>query len=328
MGRADTCSDGPSCQWLTWSKTTATASTTCSIMTADPPYMVSITTTYDSFPNEFDAFVELDSWNQASIWWGAMLLSMWFQGLRAQMAHMQDPGASYDWGDITLHFDPTANIESMDFISYVGSFGMSNGIVHWLSPDEDHFSFNPLSTWNNSQIQPYLPQQIDGFAKAFYSTILVDLGQTNGSNVLNDPKALQYYLAAPFDVDRLKDGVANYTVNFIGRPPVLASAAYNNLATSNNTGRLRVKPATIYSEFLCQVPQKKGAGSLIVSIVISDLVFLHALWTLYCWVAGWWLTKTDSNAMMCQGCLQQQRRNGPYELMRTSDDVRSNYILP
>jgi hypothetical protein len=293
-------------------------------MTADPPYTVNITTTYDSFPNEFDAFVELDSWNQASIWWGAMLLSMWFQGLRAQMAHMQAPDATYDWGDITLTFDPTANIESMDFISYVGTFGMSNGTVHWLSPDEVPFSFKPLSTWNNSQIQPYLPQQIDGFAKAFYSTILVDLGQTNGSNVLNDPKALQYYLAAPFDVNRSTDGVDNYAVNFIGQPPVLASAAYSNLTTSNSTGRLGVKPATIYSEFLCQVPQMKGAGSLIVSIMISDLVFLQTLWTLYCWVAGWWLTKTDSNAMMCQGCLQQQRRNGPYELMRTSDDVRSN----
>lgn len=83
MGRADTCSDGLSCQWLTWSKTTATASTTCSIMNGNPPHNINITTTYDSFPNEFDAFNELDSWNQASIWWGAMLLSMWFQGLRA-----------------------------------------------------------------------------------------------------------------------------------------------------------------------------------------------------------------------------------------------------
>jgi hypothetical protein len=293
-------------------------------MTADPPYTVNITTTYDSFPNEFDAFVELDSWNQASIWWGAILLSMWFEALRAQMAHMRDPDASYDWGDITLTFDPTANIESMDFISYVGTFGMSNGTVHWLSPDEVPFSFNPLSTWNNSQIQPYLSQQIDGFAKAFYSTILVDLGQTNGSNVLNDPKALQYYLAAPFDVDRLIDGVHSYTVDFIGHSPVLASAAYSNLTTSNSTGRLGVKPATIYSEFLCQVPRKKGAGSLIVSITVSDLVFLQTLWRLYCWVAGWLLTKTDSDAMMCQGCLQQQRRNGPYELVRTADDVRSN----
>lgn len=88
MGRADTCSDGLSCQWLTWSKTKATASTTCNIDKGSPPYNIKVTITYDSFPNEFDASVELDSWHQASIWSGAMLLSMWLQGLRTQMVHM------------------------------------------------------------------------------------------------------------------------------------------------------------------------------------------------------------------------------------------------
>ena len=319
MGRADTCSDGLFCQWLTWSKTTATASTTCSIMNGNPPYNINITTTYDSFPNEFDAFNELDSWNRASIWWGAMLLSMWFQGLRAQMAHMQDPQSTYDWGDITLNFDPTENIKELDFISYVGSFGMSNGTVHWLSSGEDHFRFHPLSNWNNSQIQPYLPQQIDGFAKSLYSTVMLDLGQTNGSNILTDPDALRYYLAAPFDANSSSDGVDSYNISFIGQPPVLASAAYNTLSiTGNRTGHLGQKTATIYLEYVCQVPRMKGAGSLVVSVLVNDLVFLQTLWMIYCWVVGCWMTKKDSNTMVCEGCLQHMGK-GPYELGRTAE---------
>ena len=144
MWRADTCSAGLACQWLTSIQTTATASTTCNIMNGKPPYNINITTAYESFPNEFDAFIQLDSWNQASIWWGAMLLSIWFQGIRAQMAHMQDPQSTFHWGDVTINFDLTANIKDIDFISYVGSFGMSNGTVHWLSSDDDHLKLDPL----------------------------------------------------------------------------------------------------------------------------------------------------------------------------------------
>ncbi len=62
----------------------------------------------------------------------------------------------------------------------------------------------------------------------------------------------------------------------------------------------------------------KGAGSLVVSISTNDLVFLQALWTIYCGAVGWWLTKKDFNAMVCQGCLRWI-----YELVRMPE-VRSD----
>ncbi len=62
----------------------------------------------------------------------------------------------------------------------------------------------------------------------------------------------------------------------------------------------------------------KGAGSLIVSISVNDLVFLQTLWMINCWAVAWWLTKKDFNAMVCQGCLRWI-----YELVRMPE-VRSN----
>ena len=116
------------------------------------------------------------------------------------------------------------------------------------------------------------------------------MGQTNGSNVLTDPDALQYYLAAPFYVNSSPDGVDSYRINSLGQPPVLASVAYNTLSiTGNSTGHLGLKNATLYSEYTCQIPQIKGAGYPIVTILVNDLVFLQTLWMIYCWLwdGGW-----------------------------------------
>lgn len=115
--------------------------------------------------------------------------------------------------------------------------------------------------------------------------VMLDMGQTNGSNVLTDPDALQYYLAAPFYVNSSPDGVDSYRINSLGQPPVLASVAYNTLSiTGNSTGHLGLKNATLYSEYTCQIPQIKGAGYPIVTILVNDLVFLQTLWMIYCWL--------------------------------------------
>lgn len=113
--------------------------------------------------------------------------------------------------------------------------------------------------------------------------MVLDLGQTNGSNILTDPDALQCYLAATFDLNSSFDGVGGYDVSFIGQPPVLARVAYNKSSiTGNSTGHLGLEAATTYSEYTCQVPRMKGAGWLIVSVLVNDLVFLQTLWIVYC----------------------------------------------
>ncbi|KAF2095132.1 hypothetical protein NA57DRAFT_59879 [Rhizodiscina lignyota] len=318
MFRVDNCS-GPFCSWLSWRRSTATASTTCAIE-AGSSSRLNITTTWDAEPNNFDSFIQLDSREEASMWWGSVLLSMWFQSLRTQMAHSISLNDPFDWADITLGFDTSKDITSMDFITYLGSVGKNSGQLQWLNTDPNHWNFHPLSSFNNSNIQPYLPQQLDGFAKALYSTILIDFGQTQGPNVLTDPHALQYYLSSSFDVNRTTDSAGTYLVSALWlEEGVPANESFHALNTSDSMGPIGATPAQIFSQYACQVPQLKPAGTLALALIIGDLVLLQAVWKIFSWAAGWWLKRKDSHAMFCGGCLQHMKC-GPYQQMRRSDE--------
>lgn len=255
------------------------------------------------------------------------------QGLRTQMAHSQTSNGSYDWGDITLWFDHSKDIGDLDFITYLGTFGKSTGEMIWAGQDPQNqvpWKLFPLSHWNNSNFEPYLPQQLDGFTKSFYSYIIADLGQTLKPNILTDPKLLQYYLAAEFDTNRTTDAIGIYNMSTVWHPdPVPIAQAYDVLNTTKNMGQLGAKPAQINTQYACQVPQLNGTGTLTMTVIIGDLVLLQALWTAFCWFADLWLRRLDPTASFCDGCAKQQTmRKTPYGLTRAiswfSSSSRSN----
>jgi hypothetical protein len=180
-----------------------------------------------------------------------------------------------------------------------------------------------LSVWNNTNVQPYLPQQIDGFAKSLYSTILADLGQQGGQNILTDPDLLQYYLAASFDVNSTTDTVGDYRLtSYWDTNTVAASQSYEVLnSTGSGIGLLSVVPSQIYAQYVCQVPVLKNTGSLIWAIIIGDLVFLQAIWKVFIWSVDLWVTKRDHNAMLCEGCLEIK---DSYGMDKIRDDRSDN----
>lgn len=51
-------------------------------------------------------------------------------------------------------------------------------------------------------------------------------------------------------------------------------------AYKSQTGPLETKNATIFSQYSCSVPVRKDIGTLFLAILIADLVFLQALWTI------------------------------------------------
>ena len=119
----------------------------------------------------------------------------------------------------------------------------------------------------------------DSLAKSFYSTILVDLGQTDVTpNILTDEEALQYF-TQNFTI--MQDHTAN-------AQPGPARDSYHALKA--HTGPLEISPSIISSKYLCQVPKRKSPGTLIVSILIADLVLLQAAWKLFSLCANSWLT--------------------------------------
>ncbi|KAJ9612990.1 hypothetical protein H2200_002931 [Cladophialophora chaetospira] len=125
---------------------------------------------------------------------------------------------------------------------------------------------------------PFMVAHVDVFAKSFYNTVLTDLGQNN-SNLLADRSILEYLQdLAGMDLNRTTE-------------------AYN-LSLQN----LKVTPATLFMQYECAVPVLKGMGSVIISVLLADLVFLQALWFLLNLGCTWWLQKHDPLYNYCSGC--------------------------
>ena len=106
--------------------------------------------------------------------------------------------------------------------------------------------------------------------------------------MLTDPALLQKYTE-----DFTSDTKAN-------AKPGPATKSYAEL--KGETGPLSIKASTIYQQYTCEVPVRKPTGSLIVTIVLADLVFISALWKTFNWATTYYLSKREPTAMHCEGC--------------------------
>ena len=119
---------------------------------------------------------------------------------------------------------------------------------------------------------PNIWRAADSLAKSAYSTILADLGQVQASpNILTNPVVLQHFTS---NFGQLKLGR-----DFANAQPGPAREDYSSLQST--TGPLIVKSSTINAKYLCQIPQRKSIGNLLLSILVADLVLLQGLWKLF-----------------------------------------------
>ena len=153
----------------------------------------------------------------------------------------------------------------------------------------DNAANDYLSVW------PQIFPQADQYAKVYYSTILADLGNPTPENILTDPVLLQNYTS---NFTEPAPWFANWAYEYIGP----AFSSYNNTQPDRG-GPLTITPSTIYAEYLCQVPQRKSAGSLLVTTAVADLVMLEALWTIFNFMITFWLQRKDPESQHCEGCL-------------------------
>lgn len=133
---------------------------------------------------------------------------------------------------------------------------------------------------------------------------MTDLGQTSPAlpNILTNATTLQRFTANfSLILDPNLANVAN-------APPGPALADYDTL--KSETGPLGTTPSVISTKYLCQVPRRKAAGELFIAILLADLVFLQALWTIFKLVTDTWFLsrkKRGPEVNYCEGCLRHKR---------------------
>ncbi|WDK12108.1 hypothetical protein CGRA01v4_03387 [Colletotrichum graminicola] len=154
------------------------------------------------------------------------------------------------------------------------------------------------------------------YAKILYSLLSLDLGSCQLPSLLLDEDGLRYAILAPDDLNRVRGGLLNdsFTVR------VMDSDRYKTIPSPGDdgtggdqidlkesyrlirplTGPLGCSNATVVTQYLCSVPQQKGWGVLLFSILLADLVFLQAAWKILTWVSDGIVARQNPEAMSCQ----------------------------
>lgn len=170
------------------------------------------------------------------------------------------------------------------------------------------------------------------FAKVFSSVIAVDLGNTRLPNLLLDDDGLQYVTSGVDDINREPGGLLYEGLGSIpgdwefGKlPSPINSSQLTPINESYSTimplmGPLGTKNATIITQYLCSVPERKNTGTLLFAIFIADLVLLQAAWNVLNWIAQGIMSRRDPTSMSCEGCLC----HGKYSTIKAKEESRSS----
>lgn len=137
--------------------------------------------------------------------------------------------------------------------------------------------------------EPNIWTPVDAYGKSFYSSVLADLGQAAGPNILSSETLLEQYTRNFSSFHRTANA-----------KPGPATQSYDELKAQ--TGPLSIVPSTIYQQYICEVPAQKSTGSLIIAVVVADIVVLQTLWKVVTVAMTYIVAKRDTTAMYCAGC--------------------------
>jgi hypothetical protein len=154
----------------------------------------------------------------------------------------------------------------------------------------------PIGVLHHERAWPDIWIEADWFAKVFYSVILADLGQATGpTNMLSNASSLALFSQ---NITRMSAG------GVMERDWLKAGPARTPFQEKDKgNGNFNITPSFFFTEYLCQVPTPKSVASLILSVLVANLVFLSAAWTLLNWFAVAHLEKSDATAHQCAGCM-------------------------
>ena len=287
------------------------------------------------------------------MWFGGELTLAWYSQLPLAMSFEQIPPwydtldpVAWDSGTVVLFRNPdVTNYTSLSFFFASAYFYASDGGLSWIQPP------NTTAVWansfDNSQLRlPNIATTIDTFAKCLHSLLLSDFGVHDETNALITPSGVEWLQS---QVDPYLEGQNNSILGgkYSGRPESIPNpfndtgpwypieqvyqSVFQELGKPPNLNS--TNGSTIYTQYLCSVPRRKGAGALFFSILLADLVFLQAVWTVLNLAATWWLERNDEEANYCQRCKVSdapaiRRKVSDYQLLQVHSRASSTVSLP
>ncbi|KAM0812776.1 hypothetical protein AB5N19_12767 [Seiridium cardinale] len=295
----------------------------CGVETLDGLTMLNLSTTYDfnppdTFSGATSGFPGRNQTGKSSLWWGESLLA-WYsiattddmnaanQEFAKGLPPIYKGYVSFRRGEnSTLGAEGTKSLDFFDASCYFVPFS-DNGVEpamyfchHEGMGNSDKISNLVAANSNNgNKPLPGIWISADALAKAFYFTMLTDLGQnTQEPNVLTAPDLLAYFSDNFTAINTRKFQPSDHLKphNIVG----LANIPFD--PQESGTLQLGVSPSVFATSYLCQVPRLKSIGSRIVAVLINDIVLLSTLWKLFSFITNYFLTRKDDKMMVCQAC--------------------------
>ncbi|KAI0528128.1 hypothetical protein F5B22DRAFT_583794 [Xylaria bambusicola] len=318
----------PPSWWISWRNSYAKATAQCSIMSESGPSNITLRVTYSSSQTRpyddsiiYENFISDNITTHASMWWGSRLVEAALYGVMTTMSLLQtsddneivSANLGYYWDDLR---SPLKSIRDGDLFDLTFSF--IDSAAHITNNFNVGFDSDQLWTLLNNDTIVFSSVLTEGlyFAKLIHSIFAVDLANTRLSSFLLDNDSLKYATSGSGDMNRLPGGVlyegaSNHIPGDIlfGSIPyptdrnrsILINESYSTIAPV--TGPLETKNATIFTQYICSVPEQKSAGAMLLAILVADLVFLQATWVVLNWIAQAITKKQYPTAMACEYCL-------------------------
>ncbi|KAH8882282.1 hypothetical protein GQ53DRAFT_459974 [Thozetella sp. PMI_491] len=279
--------------------------------------LVNLTTTYDLVPNTVDVytgfrkFIGRNETTLPSLFWGESLLAAFWVNITSAMKYGEinptdGSGRRFTNGFLSLSHNestPGSDISHPYRLQLLFRFItiMDRGDYRVMSDSDPQ---PPVDI----RRRPDIWVAADSFAKVFEATILADLGQqptAPRASMLTDPGMLQAFSAHVPDMLTSTLCCTN-DMTQLG----LAASDYNTWVAQRAVGAsgLGITPSLIATSYLCQVPQRKPLGELILSLLIADLVFLRASWALFKLAVESFMMWRDPDVYSCKRCLERSKR--------------------
>ena len=147
---------------------------------------------------------------------------------------------------------------------------------------------------------PSIWKPVDMLGKAMWFSVLTDLGRNQSAvpNMLLEPtllvKLTSNYTSEIQAWPTYNDGITQKL------DPGLAQASFDPNATP--LPDLNARQSTLTTHYVCQVPQKKSAGTLFYTVLQADLVYLQNAYMLFVFAVGYLLHRRHPDANYCDGC--------------------------
>ncbi|KAJ8123412.1 hypothetical protein ONZ43_g636 [Nemania bipapillata] len=268
---------------------------------------------YNLLDETIPHFLLRNETDKASLFWGESLLSV-YSLITAGAYH--EEASVFSWGQdgtynayigLTRQSNATtgsAEEVTSDEFFHVQCFTEANycgnHTIPWLSQGKgvDGHAFDPYaSIWGT----------IDILGKAMWFTVMTDLGQNDNAipNMLAYPDLLANLtrnLTTVVQYWESPEATGNITGSTIGIDHTLSTKSFDPSTAPQPA--LGAEPAFLSTDYICQVPRSKSPGIRLLLILMSDIVFLQTIWSIFKLILDYKVGRDGHNSRHCEGCLE------------------------